>query len=95
MKKSIFVSMLLIALVIAVLLLDQNLVSAKKAKGKAKAKKAPEPEKKAADPPKPKSKGKKKPRVDKSSGLRPEKTSPELYCNVCQAIIREALKTLK
>lgn len=33
--------------------------------------------------------------VKKSSEKRPNKTSPELYCNACQAIVREALKELK
>ena len=33
--------------------------------------------------------------VEKSSQKRPSKTSPELYCNACQAIIRESIKTLK
>lgn len=32
---------------------------------------------------------------EKSSAKRPTSTSPELYCNSCQAIIREMIKKLK
>lgn len=40
-------------------------------------------------------KGKKKAASSKSSPKKPEGTSPELYCNVCQAIVKEQLKKLK
>ena len=42
-----------------------------------------------------KSKPKSKPKPEKSSPKRPDGTSPELYCNVCQAICKETLKRLK
>ena len=32
---------------------------------------------------------------EKSSAKRPTSTSPELYCNSCQAVIRELLKKLR
>lgn len=32
---------------------------------------------------------------EKSSPKRPDGTTPELYCNACQAIVKEALKKLK
>jgi hypothetical protein len=44
-------------------------------------------------------KGAKKPKsgsaADKSSDKRPTSTSPELYCNACQAVVRELLKKLR